>query len=88
MEQQGETIVIALDTAKAFDKVRHENLLLKMKAFGVDATTLNWTKHFLDQRVIRVVMDGFSSEPQNSVLFFNFLFYFKLDVKQAKMPKI
>ncbi len=63
MEQQGETIVVALDIAKAFGKVWHENLLLKMKAFGVDETTLNWTRNFLDQRVIRFVVDGFTLEP-------------------------
>ncbi len=41
MRQQAETIVIALDIAKGFDRVRHKNLLLKMEAFGVNGTTLN-----------------------------------------------
>ncbi len=50
MEQQGETIVVIVckvdivllhwyiqrDIAKAFDNVRYDNLLLKIKVFGVD----------------------------------------------------
>ncbi len=42
MEQQGETIVAALGIVKAFDRIWRKSLLLIMKAFGVDETTLNW----------------------------------------------
>ena len=34
----------------AFDKVAHENLLLKLHFYGIKGNTLNWIKDFLDNR--------------------------------------
>ena len=68
--------LILLDFSKAFDKVSHEKLLLKMHTFGVRGQTLKWIKSFLDNRTQSVLLNGTSSEaipvpsgvPQGSVL--------------------
>ena len=68
--------LILLDFSKAFDKVSHEKLLLKMHTYGVRGQTLKWIKSFLDNRTQSVLLNGTSSEaipvpsgvPQGSVL--------------------
>ena len=35
---------VYLDLAKAFDKVPHQRLILKLKAHGVDGLVCNWIK--------------------------------------------
>ena len=50
--------VVYLDFAKAFDKVPHSRLLLKLKAHGVDGMVLDWIKSWLT----------ISGVPQGSVL--------------------
>ena len=68
--------LILLDFSKAFDKVSHEKVLLKMHNYGVRGQTLKWIKSFLDNRLQSVVLNSTSSEaipvssgvPQGSVL--------------------
>ena len=68
--------LILLDFAKAFDKVSHEKLLLKLEAYGVENLLVKWIKGFLSNRKQRVVIGDNSSEwvdvtssvPQGSVL--------------------
>ena len=68
--------VIYLDFAKAFDKVPHKRLLVKLKALGVAGKFLSWIGDWLSDRKQRVVLNGQCSDwcevlsgvPQGSVL--------------------
>ena len=68
--------ILLLDFSKAFDKVNHSLLLLKLKAYGICGNLLNWFRAFLTNRKQRVVleealsewMDVTSGVPQGSVI--------------------
>ena len=65
-----------LDFAKAFDKVNHELLLLKLKRFGISGNLLSWLRDYLSGRYQRVTVLGETSNrlsvlsgvPQGSIL--------------------
>jgi len=67
---------VYLDLAKAFDKVPHHRLILKLKAHGIDGLVGNCIKSWLTDRWQRVCMEGTYSHwtrmwngvPQGSVL--------------------
>ena len=52
-----------LDFSKAFDRVPHERLLMKLEHYGIRGRTLNWIRAFLTDRLQRVTVEGVSSEP-------------------------
>jgi len=52
-----------LDFSKAFDKVSHEKLALKLHDYGITGPALKWVKGFLDNRHQSVIVDGSSPEP-------------------------
>ena len=56
MQMGKQTDLILLDFSKAFDKVAHEKLLLKLHHYGIRGDTLKWIKDFLDNRKQAVVM--------------------------------
>ena len=56
------TDLISLDLSKAFDKVAHEKLLLKLHHYGIRGDTLKWIKDFLDNRKQAVVINGINSQ--------------------------
>ena len=49
---------IFLDFQKAFDKMLHGRLLLKVKAMGIGSLVANWIKSWLSDRKQRVVING------------------------------
>lgn len=76
LEHGKEVRMIYLDISKAFDRVWHDGLLLKLKSIGIRDPLLAWFKSYLSDRKQRVIIDGQSSEwtsvkaevPQGSVL--------------------
>jgi hypothetical protein len=68
--------VVFVDFSKAFDKVSHKQLLLKLKALGVVGNLLRWIADFLEGRTMRVQVNQSLSNsvsmtsgvPQGSVL--------------------
>ena len=68
--------VVYLDFQKAFDKVPHQRLLLKLKAHGIGNDLINWIEEWLTHRRQRVIVAGeisnwksvLSGVPQGSVL--------------------
>ena len=63
LNNKGQTDVILLDFSKAFDKVPHEHLILKLQYYGIRGNTLDWISSFLSNRTQRVVCGGFASDP-------------------------
>ena len=76
MQLGKQTDLILLDFSKAFDKVAHEKLLLKLHLYGIRGDILNWIKDFLDNRNQSVLVNCSNSDsipvssgvPQGSVL--------------------
>ena len=64
LENQGQIDAILLDFSKAFDKVHHGNLLLKLKHYGIHGSLFCWIKDFLSDRSQRVVLEGLESSPK------------------------
>ena len=50
--------IIYLDFQKAFDKVPHQRLILKLKSHGIGISIINWIEQRLTDRRQRVVVDG------------------------------
>ena len=71
-----EVRVVFCDISKAFDRVWHEGLLLKLEAAGISGNLLLWFRSYLTDRKQRVVLPGAESEwtyiragvPQGSIL--------------------
>ena len=71
-----EVRVVFCDISKAFDRVWHEGLLLKLEAAGISGNLLAWFRSYLTNRKQRVVLPGVESDwnyiragvPQGSIL--------------------
>ena len=67
--------VIYLDFQKAFDKVPHKRLMLKVDSHGIKDKVWSWIVNWLHNRQQRVILNGAQSEwsevlsgvPQGSV---------------------
>ena len=53
--------VAYFDYAKAFDKVSHKLLILKLKGYGIDGKLLTWLEAYLRERHQRVVVGNATS---------------------------
>ena len=58
LDQGKETEVCVLDFSKAFDKVNHQKLLLKLARYGVNYQVIAWIEDFLTGRQQKVVVEG------------------------------
>ena len=75
-KEGGQADVKVMDFSKAFDKVGHQRLLLKLHRLGINTRVMAWIQSFLSGRSQRVVLDGETSDacpvlsgvPQESVL--------------------
>jgi hypothetical protein len=76
LNSDSQTDIIYLDYAKAFDKVSHNKLLIKLESYSINISILKWIEAFLKNRKQRVVIgDSFSDwesvtsgVPQGTVL--------------------
>jgi len=65
LNEKCQTDCILLDFSKAFDKVSHSLLLLKLQYYGIDGQIISWITSCLTHRKQQVVCDGFTSEAAN-----------------------
>ena len=70
------TSVVFLDQSRAFDRIWHDGLAAKLKMCGTNEQLLNFLKNYLQNRRVRVVIEGQESQwfnvtagvPQGSIL--------------------
>ncbi len=57
LSQNHEVVIVLLDFTKAFNKVSHELLPVKLKALGFENKLIKWVTSFLANRKKRVILD-------------------------------
>ena len=62
LKEGKQTDIILLDFSKAFDKVNHAKVILKLHNYGIRVITLSWSSPFLNGRSQTVVLEGYCSE--------------------------
>ena len=67
LRDQKQIDAILLDFSKAFDKVDHEGLLLKLDYLGINGPLLKWARSFLIGREQSVVVEGMESIPSTVI---------------------
>ena len=66
--RSGATRDVALDISKAFDRVWHAGLYLKLRSYGISGQIFGLISSFLSNRRLRVVLYEKSGVPQSSIL--------------------
>ena len=54
--------VVYVDFSKAFYSVNHNILIHKLQSFGINGNILSWFNYYQNNRIQRVVLDGYTSE--------------------------
>jgi len=54
LENGGQIDAVYTDSEKAFDKVPHNRLILKLSSYGISKTIIKWIQDFLTARKFRV----------------------------------
>ena len=65
-----------LDMAKAFDRISHQKLIIKLRNYGFGGSLMKWFQSYLTDRCQRVTVLGATSDtlpissgvPQGSIL--------------------
>ena len=96
LQHRSQVDAIFLDFQKAFDRVPHQRLQIKLQFYGISGDTLNWIMSFLTDRQQAVVIDGTQSSwrnvssgvPQCSVLGPTLFLIFINDITDQVQSKI
>src|SRR5277367_257819 len=91
LDKGQEIKVVALDISRAFDSVWHSGLLSKLMSAGIGGYVYRWIRDFLNDRYIRVVINGRESSaasinagvPQGSILGPTLFLIFINDITQV-----
>ena len=96
VNDRNQTDLLILDFSKAFDKVAHKRLLLKLEYYGIRGSVLAWIKAWLIGRTQQVAVEGEFSEksflksgvPQGTVLGPLCFLLFVNDIGNDWLPEI
>ena len=67
LSEVGQIGLIVMDFSKAFDKIDHQQLLLKLHRIGINCSVVKWISSFLSNRFQLVVLDGVESDSSSLV---------------------
>ncbi len=59
--------ILFFDYEKAFDKVPHNRLLIKLAGYGINQKTVRWIEAFLRNRRQRVVLGTFCIDAKSAI---------------------
>jgi hypothetical protein len=86
MDKGNDVRFIFCDISKAFDRVWHNDILYKLRNYGISDQIIKWVENYLTNRSQRVVLDGFFHFLQDlqiqvfykDMFWGHFVFYFIL----------